>query len=34
MELTQHLDVTPDEFFDILEENVLSDIENATGKTG
>ena len=32
MELTQHLDVTPDEFFDILEENVLSDIENATGK--
>ena len=32
MEITQHLDVTPEEFFDLLERNVLKDIEDATGK--
>lgn len=32
MEITQHLDVTPEEFFDLLERNVLKDIEDATGR--
>lgn len=32
MELVEHMDVTCEEFFDILEENVLADVENATGK--
>ncbi|WP_158095315.1 DUF3284 domain-containing protein [Collinsella sp. An2] len=33
MEITLHLDVTPEEFFDLLARNVAKDIEDATGKT-
>lgn len=33
MELTKHLRVTPEEFFDQIEESVIEDIEDATGKT-
>ena len=32
MELTKTLDITPEEFFDQIEESVRDDIEKATGK--
>lgn len=32
MEITLHLDVTPEEFFDLLERNIAKDIEDSTGK--
>ena len=33
MELTQHLRITPEEFFDQIERSAIDDIEEATGKT-
>ena len=33
MELTQHLRITPEEFFDQIERSAIDDIEGATGKT-
>lgn len=32
MELSRDLNITPEEFFDQIEQSVLSDIEHATGK--
>ena len=33
MELTKHLRITPEEFFDQIERSAIDDIEGATGKT-